>query len=101
MSLPIGIIFGLLAMFGWGFADFLVVKVVRSISVFRAFMWGELISLLFYFLFSVFFFELPPISVFTLVAILVCSFLHITAYLALYKSLQAGKVSVVTPVSAS
>ncbi|MEM2890433.1 MAG: DMT family transporter [Candidatus Hadarchaeum sp.] len=101
MNFTIGIIFGLVAMFCWGIADFLVVKVVRSVSVFRAFLWGEVVSLFFYFLTLLFFFELPPISGFLLGTIFGCSFLHITAYLALYKSLQVGQVSVVTPISAS
>ncbi|MGQ9788366.1 MAG: EamA family transporter [Candidatus Hadarchaeaceae archaeon] len=101
MSFPIGVIFGILAMFCWGVADFLVAKVVRKISVFRTFVWGEIISVFLYFLFFLCFFKWPQISEVTFGIILACSFLHITAYLALYKSLQLGQLSVVTPISAS
>lgn len=101
MSFPIGIVFGILAMFCWGVADFLVAKVVRRVNVFRTFVWGEIISLSLYFLFFLYFFKWPQLSEMTFGIILACSLLHITAYLALYKSLQVGQVSVVTPVSAS
>jgi uncharacterized membrane protein len=101
MNFPLAIVFGIIAMFGWGLADFLVATVVKKASVFRTFFWTEMVSTFFYAVTFLFFFKLPVIPGIILVTVGLCSFLHVLAYLALYKSLQVGKISVVAPISAS
>jgi len=47
MNFPLAIVFGIIAMFGWGLADFLVATVVKKASVFRTFFWTEMVSTFF------------------------------------------------------
>jgi len=48
MNFPLAIVFGIIAMFGWGLADFLVATVVKKASVFRTFFWTEMVSTFFF-----------------------------------------------------
>jgi len=101
MSVSLGIIFGIVAMLGWGIADFFVANAVRKSRVTQALLWINMIS--FFILFTIFllFFRLPALPMGTIVFLLITSLLAFISIMAFYKGLQVGNVSVVSPVSAS
>ncbi len=101
MNLPLGVLFGIIAMIGWGIADFLAAVAVRKTSVFKTFVWSQIIGLVLFFIaFSLFFnFSLPSLS--SIVWLLFAGFLGVISYLAYYKGLQVGKVPVVVPIASS
>jgi len=101
MGIPLGVIFGVIAMFCWGTADFLVAKAVKKISVFKTFFWSQVIGLILFFLIFLLFFNFPITPSNIIIIILVAGFIGVMAYLAFYKGLQIGKVSVVSPIAAS
>ncbi|MFH1432342.1 MAG: EamA family transporter [archaeon] len=94
-----GVIFGVIAMFCWGFSDFFISKAVKGCDVFRAFFWSQIIFVLFLLPIFIFFFELPVFSLFTLALVVVSAVLGVVANLAFYRSLKEGKVSIVMPVA--
>jgi len=100
MGISLGIIFGIIATICWGTADFFVAKAVKKASVFKTFLWSQIIGVgLFILIFSSFF-KFPILSFATLGVILVAAFLATIAYLSFYKGLQVGKVSVISPIAA-
>ncbi|MDD5178200.1 MAG: DMT family transporter [Candidatus Nanoarchaeia archaeon] len=100
MNIPPGIIFGIIAMLCWGTADFFVANAVRKTSSFKTFVWSQIIGLiLFFIIFSLFFnIQIPSLSL--VILILASGLLGAVSYLAFYKGLQIGKVSIISPVSA-
>lgn len=100
MSLSIGVIFGIIAMLGWGTADFFVAIAVRKTSVFKTFIWSQIIGAVLLLLIFSMFFKLPILSLPAIGIILIATFLYTVAYFAFYKGLQVGKVSIISPVAA-
>ena len=101
MSIPTGVIFGIIAMFCWGTADFFVAKAVKKTNVFKVFLWSQIIGLILFFLIFLLFFKFPTTSVNIIIIILIAAFIGLIGYLAFYKGLQIGKVSIVSPIAAS
>ena len=101
MDIPVGIIFGIIAMISWGTADFFVVKAVRKISVFKTFVWSQIIGIILFFLIFSVFFKFPVMPYNIIIIILITGFLGVISYLAFCKGLQIGKVSIVSPIAAS
>lgn len=95
-----GIVFGIIAMIGWGTADFFVAKAVRKTNVFKTFLWSQIIGMVLFLFMLPFFFKVPIFSFNTIIIILVTGFLGVVSYLAFYKGLQVGKVSIISPISA-
>ena len=98
-----GILNGLLAMLFWGVAIFLAAIVARKIGNILTLFWMQLFGFLVglvYFLFN--FRSLLITSSFHLIPILsIIAILQVIAYLAFYKGLEKGKVSLVSPIGAS
>jgi drug/metabolite transporter (DMT)-like permease len=98
-----GIISGLISMFGWGTSDFLAAKSSRKIGFVLTFFWaqsiGFLITLL-YFVFNFRTFDFNNVPKFIFI-IIISGFLGTISALAFYKSLSIGKVSLVGPITAS
>jgi uncharacterized membrane protein len=98
-----GIISGLISMFGWGTSDFLAAKSSRKIGFVLTFFWAQLISFLvalLYFIFKFRTFDLNNVPKFIFI-IIISGFLFTISALAFYKSLSIGKVSLVGPITAS
>jgi drug/metabolite transporter (DMT)-like permease len=98
-----GIISGLISMFGWGTSDFLAAKSSRKIGFVLTFFYAQLVSffvalLYFIFNFRTFIFNSVPKFIFI---IIISGFLFTISALAFYKSLSIGKVSLVGPITAS
>lgn len=100
MALQEGIIFGIIAMLGWGFADFFVVKSLKKTNVIKTFLWSQLIGIVAFAVFFAFFFKMPDISMQWGGIFVLTSVLGFIAYLSFYKGLGTGKVSVVAPITA-
>lgn len=100
--MSLGVIFGILAMLGWGTADFFVANAVRrECSIFKTFLWSQITSVtLFSLIFLVFFGDLPDLSQFLVGLILIAGFLGTFSYVAYYKGLRIGKVSIISPIGA-
>jgi len=101
MAISLGILFGIIAMLGWGIADFFIAKAVRKTSVIKTFLWSQIIGLLFYLPFIYFFLNFPIFSLNTIIIILISGLIGIISLLAFYKGLQVGYVSVISPISSS
>lgn len=100
MDVSAGVLFGLVSMLSWGIADFFAARAIRRTGVFKTLVWGQTVGLLV--LIAVAFlvgFAIP--SFYMLVIILITGFLNVVACLSFYRGLQVGKVSIVSPVSAS
>ncbi|MDO8740339.1 MAG: DMT family transporter [Candidatus Woesearchaeota archaeon] len=100
MSIPLGIIFGIIAMIGWGVADFFAAKAVRKTGVLKTFLWSQIIGLILFFIIFSLFFKLPLLSFNTIGIISIAGFLGVISWLAFYKGMQIGKVSIVSPIAA-
>ena len=98
-----GIFNGLLTMLFWGVAIFLAAIVSRKIGNILTLFWMQLFGFvvgLIYFLFNIH--SLPVFSTFHLISILsAIAILQVVAYLAFYKGLEKGQVSLVSPIGAS
>ncbi len=98
-----GIIPGILSMFGWGTADFLAAKSSRNIGYCLTLFWmqlaGTLVALI-YFLLNFHTFKMinVPKSLFLLPVV---GLLQTIAYLSFYKGLKEGQVSIVSPIASS
>lgn len=99
MNLTIGILLGIIAMIGWGTADFFVAKAVRKTNVFKTFIWSQIVGVILFLSIFFLFFKFPPISSTTIMIILFTGFLGVISYLAFYKGLQVGKVSIISPIA--
>lgn len=100
MDIPEGIIFGIVAMIGWGTTDFFIAKAVRKTSVFKTFVWSQTIGVILFFLIFLAFFKFPLLSLTPIGIILILGFLVVFSYLVYFKGLQVGKVSIISPVAA-
>jgi len=92
------VIFGIITMFGWGIADFFVVKAVRKTSSFKTLIWSQTIGLLIFFIIFGFFFEAPALTLGWLIVSFIVGLLCVISFLTFYESLRIGVVSVVAPV---
>ena len=90
----------MIAMAGWGVGDFVVARAVRKTDPLTVLVWSQMIGLIPYFpiLLLSDSFKIPSGDAILLVF---TSALMVTlAYFSLYKGLQVGKVSLITPISA-
>ena len=100
MSSQLGLLCGVIAMACWGIGDFVVARAVRKTSAFKMLAWSQVIGLVSCIpaLFLLNSFQMPTLGV---VGIVIVSGIVLTlGYLSLYKGLQVGKVSIITPISA-
>ena len=101
MAISLGILFGIIAMIGWGIADFFAAKSVRKSGVFKTFIWTQIIGLILFLVIFSLFFKFPILSFKALILILIAGFLGFVPQLAYYKGLQIGAVSIISPIAAS
>lgn len=98
-----GIIFGLLSMFGWGISDFLAAKSSRKIGYLLTYFWTQLIAFLIALIY--FWIKFPTLNISNipqyLIFLLPAGLLFLVGTLAFYKGLTEGQVSLVSPIGAS
>lgn len=100
MDISHGILFGIIAMIGWGAADFFAAIAVRKAGTFTVYFWSALLSVLFFLPLAPFF-GIPILSWTAVALLLFASLLTVISWLAFYKGFQVGKVSVVSPIALS
>lgn len=100
MNISSGVLFGLVAMLSWGVADFFAARAIRQAGVFRTLVWGQTVGLL-VLITVAFLVGVAVPSFYMLMIILLAGSLNVVACLSFYQGLQVGKVSIVSPVSAS
>ena len=95
-----GLLCGVIAMACWGIGDFVVARTVRRTGAFNVLAWSQVIGLVPYVpaLFFLNSFQMPTWG--AVGTVLVSGIVVTLAYLSLYKGLQVGKVSIITPISA-
>lgn len=98
-----GILSGLLSMFGWGTSDFLAAKSSRRIGYLLTYFWTQLIALFIALIY--FWIKLPTLNINNMLQYLIflvpAGFLFLVGTLAFYKGFTKGQVSLVSPVGAS
>lgn len=99
MAFPLGVILGVITMLCWGAADFFAAKAVRK-DVYKTLLWSQVVEILGFLSVLYLFFGIPLLSTATIGIILVMGFLSVASYMAYYKGLQIGIVSVVSPITA-
>ncbi|MGA2385601.1 MAG: DMT family transporter [Candidatus Bathyarchaeia archaeon] len=101
MTLEIGILFAIVSMLSWGTADFFAKKVIDKIGCTTTLVFNLSASLGPILVFAVLFSKIPPITIGLVSITVVAGVLGIIGYIFLYRGFQKGKVSVVSPISAS
>lgn len=96
-----GALVGIAAVLSWGSADFCAALAVRKYDAMRVIFWSQAIVAAGLTAICLAFFDISLPSTKLLGAILAVSLLSVTAYLAHYKGLQIGKISVISPIVVS
>ena len=101
MTLEIGILFAIVSMLSWGTADFFAKKVIDKIGYATTLVFNLSVSLGPILVFAVLFSKIPAITTGFVSITVAAGVLGITGYIFLYRGFQKGKVSLVSPISAS
>ncbi|MFH1222210.1 MAG: DMT family transporter [Candidatus Micrarchaeota archaeon] len=96
-----GILFAIAAMLFWGIADFVLMMAIRKTSSFKAFFWNQTIATVIFLLAIPFILPLAPMSPWILLLLVANGFLAAASFFVFCKALDAGPLSLVSPVSAS
>ncbi|MDY6766019.1 MAG: DMT family transporter [Candidatus Nanohaloarchaea archaeon] len=101
MALSLAVVLGLIAMVCYGVADFFVARATQEARVFDVLLWSKVVSvtLLGGALMTVF--RVPSVSGNTAVLVVIAGLLNVAAYLAFYRGIQVGKLSLVSPVASA
>ena len=98
----IGVFFGLMAMLGWGLADFFVaVALKKRADGEKLYFWTQLLGLIPIVALGYFFFSWPIISAATIVLVLAAGFATVVEYVFMYKAFNVGKISLISPICAA
>jgi len=101
MSISLGILFGIIAMFSWGIGDFFVAKAVRNVGVFRTFFWSTVLGLVPFLIIFALFFKFSAVSLFTGLLLIAISSLFFVGVLSLYKGFKIGVISIISPIASA
>ncbi len=94
------LLFGIIAMLGWGFSDYISGVVSKKIGYFRPLLWSQIIFIgLFLALMP--FFKMPVFNVNVLVYAFISSVLLFIAMNFFYKGLEIGDLSIISPIASS
>ncbi|MDY6769588.1 MAG: DMT family transporter [Candidatus Nanohaloarchaea archaeon] len=99
MTLSPGVLLGIVAMLGYGLADFFVERATRDADVFDTVLWSKAVSA--GLIGAVVVARRPSLSMGRDSALLIAAagLLAVAAYLAFYHGIQVGKLSIVSPVA--
>lgn len=100
MVLTSGIIFGLLAMIGWGLSDFFSKMAVQRVggykTLFYSYLSGSVVAIIFFIIFP----QFSKITIFLAVLFLIEAFLNFLGYVFFYKGIEFEKISIISPIVA-
>ena len=98
MNLSLGIIFGLIAMFGWGTGDFLAAVACKRTNNYKLLFWSQLLGVVVIFVYLIFSNQLQTPDK-ALLGLVIAGVTSLVAYTAFYRGLTVGKASIVSPVA--
>ena len=99
MMIAEGVLFGVVAMLGWGLADFLAKKLVDRVGGLNALLFEQLVAIVFLAPFALLLGELPGIGILPLLVAAAAAWTY--PYLAFYKGFERGMVSVISPIGST
>lgn len=97
----IAILSGTGAFLGWGIADFFAKKTVSKIGDLKTLFWAQTFGILPIFIYFLFNFSIPQISLSKILILSFYTVTHALAYLMYYRAFEKGQVSIISPISAS
>lgn len=101
MDISTGVLYGLVALFGWGLSDFIARKAIDEEGHYRILFFSTLLGAAFLLVFTALFLKVPALSLEMLVVLVFLGTLWTFGCLAFYKAIEIGKLSIVSPVGAS
>ena len=101
MEISLGIIFGLLTMFGYGLSNAMVKTVVEKIGPVRTTFFRNTLVSVILLIVMLFYINQTDFDFSYIVIAIVISFLGYVPLITFYKALNVGKVGVVTPIANS
>ncbi len=96
-----GIIFGVVAMVGWGVADFFAKKLIDQAGGYKTLLWVQILGMVPLVLFYALFRQAAPLMLQNILIFMITGFLGAAAYLLFYNALGKGQLSVMNPVQSS
>lgn len=90
-----------MGMFGYGICDFLAKRTIDRIGALQTLLYAQIIGAGFVSIYLVKEPSLPVLSTFRIFCILLFGFFSAISYLALFRALEVGKVSIVSPIVSS
>jgi uncharacterized membrane protein len=99
MSASLGILFGLIAMVVWGLADPFVKIITRKIGTYHTVLYRAVVSFLFLLVIALFFAGTVAVPGTLLLFLLGMGFLGFLAFFLYVKGIEAGNVSVISPIA--
>jgi len=101
MDVSTGVLCGVIALFGWGTADFLARKAIDREGYFRVLFFSQAAGAVLLMVYALLFVEFKALSLEVLFLCVFMGMLWTFSYLAFYKAIEVGKLAVVSPVGAS
>ncbi len=93
-----GIVFALLALFGWGFGDFFIQRATRAVGIWKALLLIDVVGIVTLFPFILKDFGLLFSSAFHIGILIIASVVILLTALAEFESLRRGKLAIVEPI---
>jgi drug/metabolite transporter (DMT)-like permease len=100
-NIQIALLGGMMGMFGYGICDFIIKRTIDRIGALQTLLYAQFIGAGFVSLYLVKEPSLPILSAFRMLCILLFGVFSAVAYLALFKALEVGKLSIVSPITSS
>jgi drug/metabolite transporter (DMT)-like permease len=97
----VSIIFGLLAMLGYGVTDFFSSVITKRDNAVRVTFWYFLISGVALAIGALVFFQIPQISAYEWILLAITSVFSAAGLITFYRALRIGKLSIVAPISSA
>jgi drug/metabolite transporter (DMT)-like permease len=101
MAFSLGVLYGVIALLGWGISDFLVKLAVEKEDYYKVLFYTQAIGAVLILAYLAFFLGFQALTGSMIVILLVLGFLWTSAFVAFYKGLEIGKLSIISPISSS
>jgi len=101
MPISSELMFGILAVLSYGFADFIAKKAVDKYGPLTALKISLILGGSVVFLYSILFVEFPQITFNSIIFVLLIGITGVLGWVTFYKGLEVGKVSIVSPIASS
>ena len=88
-------------MLGYGISDFLAKKAIDKIGNLKTLFYAQLFGVIFLLFYLIKDFSMPAFNLKSVISIFLFGVFNTVGYLALYKSFEVGKLSIVSPISSS